>query len=263
MCRLLAYFGAPVLMRDLLISPEASLVSQSVAAREAKTVVNGDGCGVGWYGEFETPGVFKDTRPAWADANFASLCGQIRSRLFLAHVRSATSGEVSRSNTHPFVLGRHLFMHNGQIGGYDRIRRRLDHLIPDRLYAHRSGTSDSEAIFLLAYHLGLVAAPIPALARALRLCRTLMDEHEISAALRFSAVVSDGADVIAVRWSSDDSAPSLYSRALPSGVAIASEPFSFDDGPWSIIPPGQAVRVHAGGIEVFPFDPMTIDPLEA
>lgn len=130
MCRLLAYSGKPVWLDSLLIEPEASLVSQSMAAREAKTVVNGDGCGLGWYGERGTPGVFRDTRPAWSDANLAALCHQLRSGMFMAHVRSATSGEVSRANCHPFSHGQYLFMHNGQIGGYEQIRRDIDSSFP-------------------------------------------------------------------------------------------------------------------------------------
>lgn len=159
MCRLFAYSGKPVWLDSLLIEPEASLVSQSMAAREAKTVVNGDGCGLGWYGERGTPGVFRDTRPAWSDANLAALCQQLRSGMFMAHVRSATSGEVSRANCHPFAHGQYLFMHNGQIGGYEQIRRDIDSLIPDDIYASRRGTGDSEAIFLIA-HAALVSMPI-------------------------------------------------------------------------------------------------------
>ena len=45
MCRFLAYVGEPVFLDTLLIEPASSLVSQSLAAREAKTLVNGDGCG--------------------------------------------------------------------------------------------------------------------------------------------------------------------------------------------------------------------------
>ena len=56
MCRFLAYSGRPIFLDRLLIEPEASLVRQSHAAREAKTVVNGDGCGVGWYGSRPLPG---------------------------------------------------------------------------------------------------------------------------------------------------------------------------------------------------------------
>ena len=124
MCRFLAYLGDPSFLDRLLVAPEASLVAQSLAAREAKTVVNADGCGIGWYGERDEPGTYHGILPAWSDGNLLSLCRQLRSRMFLAHVRSATSGDVSPSNCHPFAQGRHLFMHNGQIGDYERIRRR-------------------------------------------------------------------------------------------------------------------------------------------
>ena len=133
MCRFLAYTGRPVLLETLLVEPAVSLVAQSLAAREAKTTVNADGCGIGWYAEREEPGVYHGMLPAWSDTNLASLCRQLRSRMFLAHVRSATNGEVSLANCHPFAAGRHLFMHNGQIGNYERVRRRVDALIPDAL----------------------------------------------------------------------------------------------------------------------------------
>jgi predicted glutamine amidotransferase len=157
MCRLVAYAGPPVFLDTLLIHPPASLVSQSHAARLAKTIVNGDGCGIGWYGERPEPGVYRGTLPAWSDANLVSLCHQIRASLFLAHVRSATFGEVATANCHPFAAGRHLFMHNGQIGDYAHLRSRIEALITDALYPLRRGTSDSEVIFLAALGRGLEA----------------------------------------------------------------------------------------------------------
>jgi hypothetical protein len=47
-------------------------------------------------------------------------------------VRAATGTDASRANCHPFADDRHLFMRNGQIGGYGRIRRRVEALIDDR-----------------------------------------------------------------------------------------------------------------------------------
>ncbi len=250
MCRLFAYRGAPVWLDSLLIEPEASLISQSMAAREAKTVVNGDGCGLGWYGGRDTPGVFRDTRPAWSDGNLTSLCRQIRSGLFMAHVRSATSGEVSRANCHPFALGRHLFMHNGQIGHYARIRRDIESLIPDEYYRARLGTGDSEAIFLIAAGQGLAEDPVGAIAAALRLCREKMLAHGVDSALRFSAVLADGERVHAFRWSSDAHPPSLYWRALEGGMVISSEPCSREPECWHPVPPDSVVRLDEGGMAI-------------
>ncbi|BDA86866.1 class II glutamine amidotransferase [Aureimonas sp. SA4125] len=244
MCRFLAYTGTPVFLDHLLIRPKTSLISQSLSAREAKTVVNGDGCGVGWYGECEEPGLYRGILPAWSDANLASLCRQIRSRLFLAHVRSATSGEVATANCHPFAVGRHLFMHNGQVGSYDRLRRRVDALIPDDLYPLRKGTSDSEAIFLAAMGLGLDDDPVSAVCATLQAI-TLATEGE-DAPLRFAAVHTDGETLYAYRWASDGRPPSLYWRHAGEGMLIASEPCDENAGTWSLVPSGTVLTVAPG-----------------
>ena len=49
MCRWIAYLGAPIPMERLIFAPANSLVEQSRAAEECKTVVNADGFGVAWY----------------------------------------------------------------------------------------------------------------------------------------------------------------------------------------------------------------------
>ncbi len=236
MCRFLAYSGQPIFLDTLLIEPEASLVSQSHSARQAKTVVNGDGCGIGWYGARAEPGLYRGTLPAWSDANLASLCHQVEAGLFLAHVRSATSGEVSMANCHPFTAGRQLFMHNGQIGGYPAVRRAVESLIPDSLYAARRGNSDSEAIFLAAMGRDLENNPAGALAAILGICCRIQQENGIAEPLRFAAVVSDGENLHAFRWASDGKPPSLYWRRLDTGIAVASEPFGASGDDWTAVP---------------------------
>ena len=244
MCRFLAYSGTPVFLDTLLTRPEGSLVSQSLAAREAKTVVNGDGCGVGWYGERPEPGLYRGILPAWSDANLVSLCGQIRSRLFLAHVRAATSGGVSAANCHPFAFERHLFMHNGQIGGYERVRRRVEAMIPDAFYPFRRGTGDSEAIFLAALGAGLGEDPVGALKETLAVIGDLSG----SESLRFAAVYTDGSKLFAFRWASDGRPPSLYCRADEEGVLIASEPCGSDAAAFAPVPPDSVLEIAEGRI---------------
>lgn len=258
MCRLLAYCGSPLFLEDLLIRPEGSLVSQSMAAREARTVVNGDGCGLGWYGERPEPGLYRGILPAWSDMNLVSLCGQIRSGLFLAHVRAATSGGVSTTNCHPFAHGRHLFMHNGQIGDYAAKRRGVEAMIPDALYPHRKGTSDSEAIFLAALGEGLEDDPAGAVARVLARIEALAGGSE---PLRFAAVHSDGQRLHAFRWASDGKPPSLYCRATEEGVLIASEPCGSDPAGWAPIPAGSLLEADGEGRAVLrAFAPTAAEP---
>ena len=247
MCRLLAYAGPPILLEKLLVEPRASLISQSLAAREARTIVNGDGCGIGWYGERPEPGVYRGILPAWSDANLVSLCRQIRSPMFAAHVRSATSGEVSTANCHPFTDGRHLFMHNGQIGGYPTLRRAVDAMIPDALYARRRGTSDSEAIFLAALGNGLDADPVDALAATLAAIEAQAARQGIDEPLRFAAVHADGERLWAYRWSSDGHPPTLYWRAAGDGVVVASEPCDAGSEAWSMVPPDSVMTIGSDG----------------
>ena len=78
-----------------------------------------------------SPGLYRDILPAWSDPNLKSLCRQIKSGLFLAHVRASTGGATSRANCHPFVSGRWSFMHNGQIGGFEQHPPRLESSISD------------------------------------------------------------------------------------------------------------------------------------
>ncbi len=47
-------------------------------------------------------------------------------------------------------------MHNGYLGDWARLRRPIEALIPDELYPSRSGTTDSEAMFLAVLGAGLM-----------------------------------------------------------------------------------------------------------
>ena len=80
MCRWLSYSGAPIFLEKLLFEPEFSLIAQSLHARKAVVATNGDGFGVGWYGERPIPGLYRDILPAWADPNLKSLAHQIRAK---------------------------------------------------------------------------------------------------------------------------------------------------------------------------------------
>jgi predicted glutamine amidotransferase len=137
MCRLAAYLGTPLYLEALIATPRHSLLRQSLRAEEAKVVTNGDGFGIGWYGERDEPGVYREVMPAWSDDNLLALSHTLKSRLFFAHVRAATAGGIARQNCHPFRHGQYLFMHNGQIGGYAQVRRTLESWLPDELYSAR------------------------------------------------------------------------------------------------------------------------------
>lgn len=245
MCRFLAYRGEPVFLDSLVCAPARSLVHQSLHAAEAKTGTNGDGFGLGWYGERPEPGLYREIRPAWSDENLKSLCGQVRSTLFFAHVRASTGTSTTRANCHPFAHGRHLFMHNGQIGGFARIKRQVEALIPDALYDARLGTGDSEAIFLAALGAGLAEDPVGAMARTLAAVRGLMTGAGIGEPLRFAAAYTDGESLVAYRWACDGRPPTLYVRETRTGLVVVSEPIDNRQG-WREVPKGCALVARPG-----------------
>ncbi|MFC6048239.1 class II glutamine amidotransferase, partial [Methylobacterium hispanicum] len=156
MCRWIAYRGRTIPLERYVTEPGHSLVAQSIQALESTASTNGDGFGLGWYGDHPEPGLYREVQPAWSDENLRYLCRHLRSHLFFAHVRAATGTPITRPNCHPFACGTWLFMHNGYIGDWTRLRRPIEALIPDPLYPSRGGTTDSEAVFLAIAGAGLV-----------------------------------------------------------------------------------------------------------
>ncbi len=249
MCRFLAYSGEAILLEDLVCRPSHSLVRQSLRAVEARTVTNGDGFGIGWYGERNAPGVYREVMPAWSDENLLHLCANVRSKLFFAHVRAATGGGISRHNCHPFHSGRFLFIHNGQIGGFARLRRRMEALLPDHLFEQRRGATDSELLFLLIVTRIEAGSTVEGAIRAVLFeTAAAMQELGVEEPLRFAAALADGEQLWAVRWATDPSPPTLYLKPQRGGWAIASEPLGEDAEAWSPIEASQIVHVRHGAI---------------
>ncbi|GGB56183.1 class II glutamine amidotransferase [Roseibium aquae] len=231
-----------------------SLIDQSRNALACKTAINADGFGVAWYGEREAPCIYKDIRPAWSDANLRQIAHHVRARLFLAHVRASTGTATTQDNCHPFAVGPWSFMHNGQIGGYERIRKKLDAEIPDALYRHRVGNTDSEALFLIALSQGLQDDPVGGMVRAVAKAQRLAEQAGGLPAMRFAACWSNGHEIFAARYASDHLAPTLFYRTFDDGICIVSEPFDEVRDAWCEVPPGTAIRVTATGVDMLGLD---------
>lgn len=257
MCRWAAYIGTPIFLEDIISRPGHSLIHQSHCATQCHSAINADGFGLAWYGDRSEPGLYRDVMPAWSDPNLRSLTAQVKSGLFLAHVRASTGTATSRNNCHPFVQGRWSFMHNGQVGGYDAFRRNADIMIPDDLYPHRKGATDSEALFLVAVAEGLEADPRGALEQASARFIRLAREKGAAPHLRMTAALSDGQRLYAVRYATDDAAPSLYHRWSESrgGRAVVSEPLETEEGGWQEIPPASFCTFEGESVTVEDFRP--------
>jgi len=254
MCRWIAYSGDTIALEHYVTEPAHSLVSQSLHALQSTASTNGDGFGLGWYSHHPEPGLYRELRPAWSDENLRYLCRHIRSHLFFAHVRAATGTPVTRQNCHPFACGAWMFMHNGFVGNWSGLRRRVEELIPDELYPSRTGTTDSEAIFLAMMAQGLNDDPVVATERTLAILSGLLVRNGASDKLRFTSALSNGRDLYGFRFAVHDDANTLYYRQSSNGVLLVSEPLDDNPSEWIEVPANHVVIARAGcPVEIRPF----------
>ena len=267
MCRWLAYSGSPVDVDRLLLAPTNSLIAQSLNATMGATVSNGDGFGLGWYGEREVPALFHSIEPAWSDRNLRELAGAVRTRLLFAHIRAATATPVQKTNCHPFRYGRWLWMHNGFIREFSRIKRELAFDVAPALYPFIEGSTDSELFFYLALTFGLETDPPGAVARAVHRIEAIGRRHGVEHPIRLSVATSDGERLWAFRYASEGNAPSLFfSTDVPTLRAtypdnpdfagycedarlIVSEPLGNLQGVWNAVPESSYGVVQRGAAD--------------
>ena len=251
MCRWTAYFGDPIYLEDVILTPSHSLIRQSLHCREGASATNGDGFGVGWYGDRDEPGLYREVLPAWNDMNLRNLSHQLKSRLFFAHVRASTGTATTRANCHPFAHGKWLFMHNGQIGDYEKVRRTLEGRLDDRFYTARLGTTDSELMFLLMVQNGLDHDPAGAIVATIAEISGICSQCGIDAPFRLTICLSDGRGLYACRHATDNQPPSLYWRKTGRGTFIVSEPIDGELDCWHKVPADTLLTLN-GGLDMQP-----------
>lgn len=255
MCRWLVYSGTPVLLSDVLYRPVPSLIDQSLRSRMGVETTNGDGFGIGWYtGDIDTPAIVRDTGPAWNNRNLRELADHVRSPLFFAHIRASTGTAVQQTNCHPFRHGRWMWMHNGMIAGFDRLRRELLLTVDPELFSSVEGTTDSEVMFYLALTFGLDEDPPGAVARMAGLVERLGHRIGVEYPLQMTIATSNGERVWVFRYSSRHESRTLFYstcveslRVLHPDVAwlhrlsadtriVVSEPLGDLHGAWNELP---------------------------
>ena len=210
MCRWLAYSGSPIKLEALLLDRDRSLIDQSLHSRLGATTTNGDGFGVGWYDEGDTPRLYRSVHPAWNDRNLRELAGGVSSHLFLAHIRASTGTAIQETNAHPFRYGRWLWMHNGLIREFPTLRRELMMAIDESLFSSVEGTTDSETMFYLALTFGLETDPVGAVEKMVGLVEETGRRHGVEHPIQMTIGTSDGSSVYAFRYSSEGDSRSLY-----------------------------------------------------
>jgi len=273
MCRWLAYSGTPVFLKELLFDLPHSLVDQSLHSRLGVETTNGDGFGIGWYDETETPAVFKSVEPAWNDENLRELASHVRSPLVFAHIRASTGTPVQQTNCHPFRYGRWLWMHNGSIAHFHDVKRELMLAVDPSLYSEVRGSTDSEAFFFLALTFGLENDPPAAVERAVGMIEHVGHRRGIELPIQMTVATSDGDRVWGFRYSSEHRSRSLfYSTSIDTlreqypenplfdGLSdetrvVVSEPLGDLVGAWNQVPESSYGIIQHGQDELRPFTP--------
>lgn len=275
MCRWIAYMGKPIYMDTLVTRPEHSLVAQSLNTKMrykpdgSILAINGDGFGLGWYDKKPEPGLYKVSDPAWSNENIHAICSQSQSHLFMAHIREATTGEVQRSNTHPFKHDNWLFQHNGRVNGFDKIRRELEFDISPELYPFVKGNTDSEVFFFLALTFGLRDNPKFAIEKTILRFERACSEKNIPAEITISLAFSDGETLYTARYAKGIESNSQYysthaecmqeinsdfSKIPANGVVIVSEPLDYSYERWEEMPKSSFAEIKGGNITISSLD---------
>jgi len=273
MCRWMAYSGDPVLVEDLLFRPKHSLIDQSLHSRLGATTTNGDGFGIGWYGEGPRPALFKSVDPAWNDQNLREIATKVRTPLFFAHVRASTGTAVQRTNCHPFRHGRWLWMHNGAVRGFHEIKRELLAAVDPSLFPDIEGSTDSETLFFLALTFGLTDDTIGAVSRAVGFVEKVGRESGIDDPVQMTVATTDGESMWVFRYSSEGKSRSLFFSTAVSSLRqlhpeveilhrlseearfVVSEPLRELPGAWNEVPESSVGLVRPGQDEISEFRP--------
>ena len=145
-------------------------------------------------------------------------------------------------------------MHNGQVGDWSLIRRRVEELIPDEFYKSRIGTTNSEAVFLAILGAGADADPIAATMRTLATLTELVSTSGTTEPLRFTAALANGRESLRLPLAYGGSANTLYYRETGRNVVVVSEPLDMEREFWKPVPPGHLIAARAG-------KPVALEPL--
>ncbi|PVH91851.1 N-terminal nucleophile aminohydrolase [Periconia macrospinosa] len=262
MCRWFAYISPtePCLLSNVLIDPANSISRQcskhylpyllphdsdhdldqhsDPLVRMRNSLLNMDGLGIAYYTGAQSaylkrisgprPALYKSQSPPFNDFNFRSLCENTETKCVFAHIRASSGSAVTQVNCHPFVFGRHVWMHNGAISGFERVRRDMTDLLAFDAYCNVFGATDSEhaaALYMtnLTQHGGketwqrtfpleeMLAAMRKTVVQIMTLQKVRMGEEERTPnSLNFC--VTDGEKMVAIRFRNHETQqpPSLY-----------------------------------------------------
>ena len=214
MCRWLAYSGTPVLIDELLYKPSHSLIDQSLHSRLGVETTNGDGFGVGWYGEATSPPSSRASSRRGTTATCASSPG--------ASVRASSSRtsarrperRCSRRTATRSATATGSGCTTGRSRDFHDVKRDLLLAVDPSLYPDIEGSTDSEAFFFLALTFGLEDDPPAAVAQAVGYIEDVGRRNGIEHPIQMTVATTDGTTVWGFRYSSEGKSRSLFYSTL-------------------------------------------------
>lgn len=181
---------------------------------------------------------------------------------------------MQQSNCHPFRHGDWLWMHNGLIADFPKLKRDLVFAVAPALYPAIEGSTDSEVFFHLALTFGLERDPPGAVARAAGLIERVGRDHGVEHPLQMTVATTDGRTIWAFRYSSVGQSRSLYHSTHVAALRethpdvplfatlseetrlVVSEPPGDLAGVWQEVPETSCGIVRAGDDGLLPFVPV-------
>jgi glutamine amidotransferase len=278
MCRVLLYKGSPVSLADLLYEPNNSLVKQAYQP-QMHNMLSLAGFGMlAWdlsSHRPELPFSYRSVNIPIFDPNLKDLADKLSVTTVIAHVRGVPYREnvtVGEQNLHPFrYKGYRLALaHNGSLAAFERMRfSLLEHIRPEIAQLIR-GNTDTEWIYAL--FLSQIEDPhtalgpeeiVAAVERTLSIIRAVRRQHGIDTSSPTNLFISDGVNVVAVRFAFDYGCYNLHDPAgLDSNDHMflglwytTGRSYGLHDGEWKMIGAPDA----AGGSLLISSEPLTRD----
>lgn len=200
MCRLYGFFATePTKVECTLVHAQNALMVQSHSDSAGKSHANG--WGVATF-EADQPHIEKQAWAAFHGEHFRRAAARIYSRQVLAHVRRATVGEPSVSNTHPFAEDGWAFAHNGTVPNFAKLKPELLDQIPAERRQLIEGQTDSEHVFHLVRARQLQYPSRSALECLRETVRWIVERSagiDPEAAIGINIIMTNGAELIGTR----------------------------------------------------------------
>ncbi len=164
--------------------------------------------------------------------------GHEQTQSMLVHIRLASVGTIHERNNHPFCAGPWVFMHNGTLKNFEKVRAQFEAEIDPGFRAEMTGETDSERCFaLFRTFLGESDDVEGALTKTFRTAAAICDDDSEGKRSAMNFLVSDGRRFFATRRDR-----TLFAATTPTLAAIASEAL-LPDVEWLEVPQDTLVTI--------------------